>query len=227
MSYAIREPSLHATPILDLRPTQMTLGMAEVARKRQAWRAHHPDKLAEFLAYHMAPVVVGPGERRYLIDHHHLARALYDEGVKSVFVVIVADLRRLEPDDFWGMMEFHGWTHPYDGKGRRRGYADLPKTVDEMEDDPYRSLAGELRYVGGYAKDTTPFSEFVWADFLRRRIRPKEARDDFAAALDKALALAKSDEAFYLPGWCAPHGEPPPVRAKGGGKKKRAGLATA
>jgi hypothetical protein len=227
MSYAIREPSLHATPILDLKPTQMTLGMAEVARKRQAWRAHHPDKLAEFLAYHMAPVVVGPGERRYLIDHHHLARALYDEGVKSVFVVIVADLRRLEPDDFWGMMEFHGWTHPYDGKGRRRGYADLPKTVDEMEDDPYRSLAGELRYVGGYAKDTTPFSEFVWADFLRRRIRPKEARDDFAAALDKALALAKSDEAFYLPGWCAPHGEPPPVRAKGGGKKKRVGLATA
>jgi len=93
MSYAIREPSLHATPILDLKPTQMTLGMAEVARKRQAWRAHHPDKLAEFLAYHMAPVVVGPGERRYLIDHHHLARALYDEGVKSVFVVIVAGPR--------------------------------------------------------------------------------------------------------------------------------------
>ena len=222
MSYAIREPSLHPTPILDLRPTQMTLGMAEVARKRQAWRAHDPDKLAEFLAYHMAPVVVGPGERRYIIDHHHLARALYDEGVKSVFVVIVADLRKLEPDDFWGMMEFNGWTHAYDGKGRRCDYADLPKTIDAMEDDPYRSLAGELRYVGGYAKDTTPFSEFVWADFLRRRIKPKEARDDFAAALDKALALAKSAEAFYLPGWCAPRGEAERGRGKDGGKKMRA-----
>ena len=50
-------------------------------------------------------------------------------------------------------MDFHGWTHPFDGKGRRRAYADLPKTVAAMEDDPYRSLAGELRYIGGFAKD--------------------------------------------------------------------------
>ena len=37
MSYTIREPSLHATPVLELRPTQMTLGLREVALKRKAW----------------------------------------------------------------------------------------------------------------------------------------------------------------------------------------------
>ena len=38
-------------------------------------------------------------------------------------------------------------------------------TVAELIDDPFRSLAGELRRAGGFAKDTTPFSEFLWADF--------------------------------------------------------------
>jgi hypothetical protein len=75
-----------------------------------------------------------------------------------------------------------------------------------LTDDPFRSLAGELRRVGGYAKDTTPFSEFLWADFLRRRIKPKAVEKDFSATLERALALAKSPEADYLPGWCGPHG---------------------
>ena len=205
MNYRIHEPSLHATPVLDLRPTQMTLGMSEVARKRKSWKSQGAKALAEFLAHHMVPVVLGPGGRRYLIDHHHLARALHDEGVDSVFVTIVANFGKLDTDAFWNIMDFHGWTHPFDGRGRRRPYAELPKTVAAMEDDPYRSLAGELRYVGGFAKDSTPFSEFVWADFLRRRIKPKDVRKNFEAATEKALTLAKSEEANYLPGWCAPH----------------------
>jgi hypothetical protein len=43
----------------------------------------------------------------------------------------------------------------------------------KLIDDPFRSLAGELRRAGGFAKDTTPFSEFLWADFLRRRVKRK------------------------------------------------------
>jgi len=207
MSYRIREPSLHATPILDLRPTQMTLGMVEVDLKRKNWKASNPKKLTDFLEHHMAPVIVGPDQRRYLIDHHHLVRALHEEGIASVFVTIVADFGKLNADEFWNMMDFHGWTHPYDGKGRRRAYEDLPRTIKDMEDDPYRSLAGQLRNIGGFAKDSTPFSEFVWADFLRRRIKPKAVRKDFAAALNVAIGLAKSRDASYLPGWCAPHGK--------------------
>ena len=71
------------------------------------------------------------------------------------------------------MMDYHGWTHPFDARGRRCDYEDLPKTVKEMRDDPYRSLAGELRIIGGFAKDLTPFTEFVWADFFRSASRLK------------------------------------------------------
>ena len=119
--------------------------------------------------------------------------------MKSVFVTIIADLSRLPEEHFWNMMDFHGWTHPYDSKGRRREYSDLPKTIKRMEDDPYRSLAGELRSLGGFAKDSTPFSEFFWADFLRPRIKSKAIKADFAAALTEAMTLAKTGDADYLP----------------------------
>jgi hypothetical protein len=81
----------------------------------------------------------------------------------------------------------------------------LPKTVADLEDDPYRSLAGELRFAGGYAKDTTPFSEFLWADALRRRVVAKAAKIVPDSALVQALAFAKIADAAYLPGWCGPH----------------------
>ncbi len=206
MSVSPREPLLHATPILSLRPTQMTLGMHEVRQKRAAWKQKTAEDLEKFLAAHMVPVIKGLDGEPYLIDHHHLARALYEQGVRSVFVTILTDISSLTPDHFWNVMEFHGWTHPYDSKGRRRPYSELPKTVKTMDDDPYRSLAGELRNLGGFAKDSTPFAEFLWADFLRPRIKGKAIRADFGSALSKAMSFAKTDEADYLPGWCAPHG---------------------
>jgi hypothetical protein len=102
------------------------------------------------------------------------------------------------------VLDNRGWMHPFDAQGRRQDYGKIPKSLDGLVDDPYRSLAGELRRVGGFAKDTTPFSEFLWADFLRRRIARKAIKEDFAQALECALALAKSRDADYLPGWCGP-----------------------
>jgi hypothetical protein len=80
----------------------------------------------------------------------------------------------------------------------------LPKSVDKLIDDPFRSLAGELRRAGGFAKDTTPFSEFLWAEFLRQRMKRKAVETNFEHALERALELAKSADADYLPGWCGP-----------------------
>ena len=97
---SIREPILHSIAIDDLRPTQITVGMREVEAKRKEWRTKEGDKGAEFLGRHMIPVILGPKDRHYVIDHHRLARALHDEGVKKVLVTIVANLRRLEPDAF-------------------------------------------------------------------------------------------------------------------------------
>ncbi len=200
----VREPILHPVPIEDLRPTQITVGMREVREKRERWREYKGNKKSEYLGKHMIPVILGPKERHYVIDHHHLSRALLDEGEKHVLVTVVADLKALEPDAFWIVLDHRALVHPYDEDGQRCSFRAIPKSVGDLLDDPFRSLAGELRRAGGFSKETTPFSEFLWADFLRRRIDRKAVVKDFAKAMEKALALAKSQEAHYLPGWCGP-----------------------
>jgi len=202
-----REPILQPVKIAELRPTQITVGMREVDEKRREWRERSDKGAAAFLGRHMIPTVLGPKARHYLVDHHHLALALAQEKQESVLATVMADLSGLSKGSFWTYMDNRAWCHPYDTAGRRRGFDDIPKAVTGLEDDPYRSLAGELRRAGGFAKDTTPFSEFLWADFLRTRVRVAQIRDRFSAALEKALALAKSEEAGYLPGWCGPHPE--------------------
>ena len=198
----VREPRLTPVKILDLRPTQITVGMREVKAKRQHWRDLGKHKDEDFLGKHMIPVILGPKDRHYVIDHHHLGLALHEEGVKEVAVTVVSNLSKLDNDAFWFVMDNHNWMHPFDDDGRRRPYKDIPKDITGLVDDPFRSLAGELRRAGGYAKDTTPFSEFIWADFLRRRMKRKLVDRDFDRALVKALQLAKSADADYLPGWC-------------------------
>ncbi len=119
-------------------------------------------------------------------------------------VTVVADLHHLDKDAFWTVCDHKSWVHPYDSEGVRREFSEIPKAIGDLKDDPFRSLAGELRRAGGFAKDTTPFSEFLWADYLRRNIKEKRVEGDFSAAMEKAMALAKSKDAGYLPGWCGP-----------------------
>jgi hypothetical protein len=203
----VREPILTLVAIAALRPTQITVGMREVMAKRKLWRETAEKKGGKFLGKHMIPVILGPKQRHYVIDHHHLARALHDEGVEQIAVTVIANLSKLDADAFWTVMDNRNWMHPFDAKGRRRHYQDIPKSMTELVDDPFRSLAGELRRAGGFAKDTTPFSEFIWADFLRRRMKRKFVERDFQRAVEKALELGRSTDANYLPGWCGPSPE--------------------
>jgi hypothetical protein len=198
----MRDPTVNQIDPAELRPTQMTLGFREVEAKRREWRAAKASKRADIIGRHSVPTVLGPKGRLYVVDHHHLARALMEEGEKSIQVYILADLERLEKTAFWTLLDNSGWCHAYDRKGRRCELSDIPKSLADMADDPYRSLAGQLRRSGGYAKTDKPFSEFIWADFLRRRIDSDQVEKDFADALVKALELARGEDARYLPGWC-------------------------
>ena len=200
-----REPLLHTVPLAELRPTQVTVGYREVAEKRRAWAGRAEGDRAAWLGRHMIPVLLGPKKRSYVIDHHHLTRALLEEGCEGVLVNVVADLSMLDRDAFWVFADNRGWCHPYDADGRRAGFDDIPRSIADLADDPYRSLAGALRRAGGYAKETVPFTEFMWADALRRRIKRREVDASFSGALLTALEFAKTRDARYLPGWCGPN----------------------
>ena len=114
-----REPRITPVAIGDLRPTQITVGMREVAEKRKIWRDKESEGGAAYLGKHLIPVLLGPKGRPYVIDHHHLSLALMQEGVKDVATTVVADLSMLDRDAFWVFADNRGWCHPYDAQGRR------------------------------------------------------------------------------------------------------------
>jgi hypothetical protein len=184
-----------------LRPTQMTVGYREVQAKRKHWQSLSKKERKEAIATHWFPAVLGPGDEFFIVDHHHLGLALIEEGMAEARIMLLKNLSWLDEEIFWRMMEHNQWVHPYGADGRRYGYSRLPGTLAGLKDDPYRSLAGEMRVAGGYAKDATPFSEFLWADYLRPLIPPGAIRKDFGKALRDALILAHEQAARYLPGW--------------------------
>jgi len=187
--------------ILALRPTQMTAGFAEVALKRRDWATLSKKDRKQLLQSHWFPSVLGPRGRYYIVDHHHLGLALHEEGVESVKLAVLDDLSYLAPTVFWRVMEQRAWVHPFDETGKRRPYTDIPTRITDLRDDPHRSLAGMLRTAGGFAKDTSPFAEFLWADYLRPHVSRAQIRKDISLALREAQGLAKSPLARYLPGW--------------------------
>jgi hypothetical protein len=180
--------------------------MGEVEEKRRRWREVKNRK--QFLARHMVPVLLGPNGHRYVLDHHHLARALLDDGVTKVTVTTIADLSQLPKPAFWIYLDNRGWCHPYDDRGKRVGFGEIPRRIADLSDDPFRSLSGETQRRGGFAKIVTPFSEFIWADFLRRRMKRQLVERDFEAAVAEALGLVRLADAAYLPGWCGPDADP-------------------
>ena len=184
-----------------LRPTQITAGFAEVVQKRLEWAGLAKKARRSLLESHCFPAVLGPRQRYHIVDHHHLGLALHEEGVERVSVIVLADLSYLDPTIFWRVMEQRNWAHPFDHAGKRRDYGDIPGRISQLVDDPYRSLAGFLRAAGGYAKDTSPFAEFLWADYLRPHITADQIAKSMDVAVRESLGLAKSPLARYLPGW--------------------------
>jgi hypothetical protein len=192
---------LQHAEIKSLCPTQLTVGFLEVEAKRKRLAALSPKDQGEFLKDHPMPVVIGPGKKLYITDHHHLARAAFDLKIQDACFDVDEDLSSLTQDKFWAEMDQQSWVHPLDHNGIRHRYAAIPKTLDKLTDDVYRSVAGFVRDAGGYDKTHTAFAEFIWADFFRRNIAIEDVTEDFKGAVKRGIELARSPMAKRIPGF--------------------------
>lgn len=185
--------------LLKLRPTQMAVGLREVDKKIAKLRSKDGKK---YLRSMPVPVVLGPHGHVYMTDHHHLVRAAWEAGYTRVHTTLQADYSKLSDAEFWKRMKAKNWVYPYDQLGAGpHNPIDLPENVRGMADDPYRSVAGEVRERGGYRKNDAPFSEFLWAQFFREHLTVHPVYHGFEAAMTQAMALAKTAAAKGLPGW--------------------------
>ena len=180
----------HCIDIRGIRPTQITVGRREVEEKRFRYRVavaggHRLPPRGPI------PVVLGAKAAMFALDRHHWLCALLAENVYEVAVHIEDDLSCLDEGSFWRTLDRRGWCHPYGTNGRKLPFANIPGFIGDLQDDPFRSLASALKRSGGFEKNKALFSEFLWADYLRRHIDPSLVAQDFDLALATALELAQ------------------------------------
>ena len=117
-----------------------------------------------------------------------------------VALFVVADLDRLPKDEFCAFFDTSKWCHAYGADGARRTSTDIPKSLLDIADDPYRSLVGELFRAGGCAKSDAAFFGLCGPTFCASHQGPTGGKG-FQLRLFKAIDLAKSGYAKSLPGW--------------------------
>lgn len=185
----------------DLHPTQLTLGLAEVQVRARAMAALPRKELKALLKARPVPYVIGPAGQFYLIDHHHLCRALHQIGRRRVVLGDCrADWSDLDLRSFWLRMEAEGFCWPIDAEGNRRPWRKIPRHVADLTDNPWRSLARGLRG-RAYTNEDTPFQEFMWGDYFRTFMTQRLLLTSRPLAEKLAMGLARLDEAQDLPGY--------------------------
>ena len=98
--------------VSDLSPTQFAVGRAEIGVKAGRAKKKYkrdPQLLRDYLRLRPVPIVVR-GKNFYLVDHHHLVRALfaalYSELKDNicVYVAVMENWTSLNPVHFWKAM---------------------------------------------------------------------------------------------------------------------------
>ncbi len=196
---------IHHARIENLWPTQSRVGFEAVNERIDKIGSMSRKERHKYIHDNPIPVIVGPGEKLYVVDHHHLARAVHDLDHSKVFVKVIENWHDLTIEEFWQRMRARHFVYQYDTmQGRVVSVYDLPRHIEQMKDDPYRSMAGQLRDDGFFEKKTGQyFIEFVWAKALRayfRKIDFDVEKESYKGALKLARKYAASPAAADLPG---------------------------
>jgi hypothetical protein len=186
-----------------LRPLQGAVGMGEVQQKADKIK-QKPKKEASKLAADPIKVVRGPGGQLFVTDHHHGAWLLagYSSGICS----IEPDPSSSESDKFWSRLQDLKKVHLENKDGGVIAPDALPTSLEQLPDDPYRTLAWMVRKKDGFCRalmQQKEFAEFIWADWMRGRdeLPPAQVAAAPKKFLGTALKLAKSPAAASLPGY--------------------------
>ncbi len=197
-----------------LRPLQGALGIREVDYKAKKGKGLKVQ----------IPVVFGPGNAFFVIDHHHTAAALLKAGKDRGECEVVNDEKNL-PRSFTTSRDEKAFWHTLiekklvcleDENGVEIPHTDqdlpprLPRLLAQMPDDPYRSLVWLVRENGGICKgkDAPDFLEFSWADWFRPQYQKEKLQTlpwspkDQDDTVDDAVKKARAATAKGLPGWC-------------------------
>jgi len=160
----------------DLKPTQFAFGSEEVECKKKYLESLSKSELESYLSdeKRWIIVVIGP-EGFFVVDGHHLTRAVMDADVdkdlKVMHSKILQNWKSYTTEEFWERMVDFNYVWLQDEKGIGPISPDhLPRNIAEMKNDPFRTLSWAVSDAGGFAKIGVPFEDFLWGDFFRANI---------------------------------------------------------
>ena len=178
----------------ELGVTQASFGAIVAECKREKLDAMDSDDRVSYLRKHQVPVVVAPkadDSRMYMVDHHHLSRAVLDSSVESSdgkYVYVCVDDKAdkdLDMASFWNsVMRDRVWLK--DAHGDSIDVSQLPASVAQLANDPFRTLGWYTRESHAWIKcgddgtdvlpqcqhgeDPVLFMEFIWGNYLRKTL---------------------------------------------------------
>ena len=207
--FPVSTPAAGWTKISQLRPTQFRLGMEEARKKQEILAEMSKLGRRKYLKENPVPVIKGPNDELFIVDHHHQTRAAWEAREDEVYTEVTRDWSDLSLDDFWDKMRKKGLVCLIDENGEDTlDPKHLPKTVWGLADDPYRTLAWEVRKRGAFRKVTKKENENVyhaenkWAAFFRSRIALWSTPEQKEEAIRQGIQLAIEDpQARSLPGF--------------------------
>ncbi|MBL0444513.1 chromosome partitioning protein ParB [Aeromonas veronii] len=184
-----------------LHPTQGGVGQIQVDETQATLAGMSAKQLDKLMKKKEIPVVIAPDGSYWLVDRHHLTKALWQQGVKDARVKVIGRLQ--DKASFWSQMQNNHWAWLKDEKGQPLTPEQLPSSIDKLPDYPYRTLAGLLQNAGYFRKDKQVyFVEFAWASWLGKQMQwmPVDSAN-LAARLQQAKRLACGSDASDLPGY--------------------------
>lgn len=157
-----------------LSPTQFCVGETEVMCKVEQYQGFSKKKLREYLDERIVPVSIGPGGKFHLTDRHHMSSALLLSGLSDTPIVaeIKRNWREKSQKKFWQAILEESGAYLIDARGvGPLSPLFLPPLLENLSNDPYRSLAWFVRREGGFSKEEAfDFMEFEWAAFFREKM---------------------------------------------------------
>ena len=199
-----RKTELIEIPVASLQPTQWCIGLAEVWARQEDFAKETRQQRLEYLKGKPVPLVRSASGEVWMVDRHHRLRALLGLDPQSTaWGYVIAELPTRERSDVLRFLEQQGWLYLVDGRGMGpRQSIDLPRTLLDLEDDPYRSLVWKLKKEGFIKpQPQIPYHEFRWGAWLRRRPLPPFSSRQLNPALAPARRLVCSQAASAMAGW--------------------------
>lgn len=184
-----------------LHPTQPGIGLHQADMTQKKLAKKNRANLTNYLEKKVIPVVSTSDGDYWLVDRHHLTRALWQQGERKIKVKIIAHLDNNA--HFWSEMVNKHWVWLNNERGIPVSPDSLPSHISALPDYPYRSLAGLLQNEGYFEKnEQIYFVEFVWARWLGNKMEWGTINsDNISERLEQAKILACSNEARFLPGY--------------------------